>query len=142
LEIQGLFGSVDTDSEPEFFFVSCMNTVKLSVRLPERLRKRVKGQNLPRRRKVSRSLLSSEPTISPEKESGHDSRDEESGLVWRPVARSQLRSGFDDAAVLTFEEIDDVDIVYEELEGGRKRAKLAVCTRRDSVILGVLNCIM
>jgi hypothetical protein len=48
-------------------------------------------------------------------------------LKWRPVARSNIRTGFEDAAVLAFEEIDGVDVHYEEVEGGGRIAKLSVC---------------
>lgn len=45
-------------------------------------------------------------------------------LRWRPVPRAQLQSGLDDA-VLSFEEIDGVDVEFEEVEGGGRIAKFS-----------------
>lgn len=56
------------------------------------------------------------------------SEEEGDGLDWKPVGRGHLKTGLDDAAVLAFEEIDDVDVVFEQYEGGGKVAKLTVCS--------------
>lgn len=49
----------------------------------------------------------------------------EESLRWRPVPRAHLQSGLDDA-VLSFEEIDGVDVQFEEVEGGGRIAKFSV----------------
>lgn len=46
-------------------------------------------------------------------------------LRWRPVQRSHLQAGLDDA-VLSFDEIDGVDVEFEQLPDGGRIAKFSV----------------
>ena len=117
-----------------------MEAVKLSVKLPDRLQRRLKARKLQSSSKPSRPSLpvasSDNEESDKEKEefaskpesssSGARTQKDDGRLQWRPVQRSQIKSGLEDAAVLEFEEIDDVEVVYEEAAGGRKIAKLVV----------------
>lgn len=106
-----------------------METVKLKI--PKTLERELQRRRMKRTRRVKPPLPPSPTSASENSESEDDQK-----LLWRPVLRSQIRSGFDDAAVLAFEEIDDVNVVYEDLEGGGRVAKLAVlCSRSVSVLL-------
>jgi hypothetical protein len=100
-----------------------METVK--VKIPKSLELALQRRN---KRRLSRHT--EPPEASPGSNTGTQPEDDEDreNLPWRPVARSQLRSGFEDAAVLAFEEIDGVDVIYEEQEDGQRVAKLAVRT--------------
>lgn len=99
-----------------------METAK--VKIPKSLERALQRRN---KRRLSRH---SEPPEAPSNSDPSSPEDDEDrgNLPWRPVARSQLRSGLEEAAVLAFEEIDGVDVVYEEQHDGRRVAKLAVRT--------------
>ncbi|KAF8320485.1 DEAD-domain-containing protein [Clavulina sp. PMI_390] len=104
-----------------------METAK--IKIPKALERQLQ-------RRQARKSHSRVPPLPQAPDSDSDSDDGsasgETTFAWRPVARSQLRTGFDDAAVLAFEEIDDVDVVYEETEGGGKVAKLQPKRSRGS----------
>ena len=95
-----------------------------SLKLPARLQSKLEK----RKRRASSGKhqdLPSQEDVEDEDEDAVDS----SGLLWRPVPRSNINSGFEDAAVLQFEEIDDVDVQYEDVPGGGRVVKLVVrCT--------------
>lgn len=95
----------------------------VTAKFPKRLQRIIDQkhkQHLPRPSKLV-------PPIPVEASESSDSESEErDGLGWKPVGRSHLKTGFDDAAVLAFEELDGVDVVYEEQVGRGKVAKLTV----------------
>lgn len=97
------------------------------VKIPKTLEHALRRRN---KYRLSRHTEPVEVEASPYDNHDAQTGDSEDGerLPWRPVPRSRLRSGFEDASVLAFEEIDGVDVVYEEQEGGRRVAKLAVRT--------------
>lgn len=99
-----------------------MEAVKLKI--PKRLEAELQRR---RKRRLSRPALRVPPLLAKSaSESSDEASEDKEKLQWRPVPRSRLHTGFDDAAVLTFEEIDDVDVIYEDVEGGGRVAKLAV----------------
>lgn len=100
-----------------------METV--AAKFPKRLQRVLDAKNKRRTSRPSRPIPPL-PQESSESSSDESENEGEDGLGWRPVMRSHLKQGFDDAAVLAFEELDDVDVVYEEQEGGGKVAKLTV----------------
>ena len=103
-----------------------MQTAK--VRVPKGLERALKQRKA---RKEARLAVTKAPADQDEpssEDSGSESETEGSSIRWRPVNRSHM-TGFDDAAVLAFEEVEGVDVVYEEVEGGGRVAKLAVSVR-------------
>ena len=100
-----------------------METVKLSIPAG-----RLRPISRPRKRK---RLISTSPPQLHDEESPHpenlqnESSNESSASIagWRPVPRTNLLSAFQDAAVLSLEEIDGVEVQYETTELG-KTAKL------------------
>lgn len=94
-----------------------------TVKFPKRLQRVLQSKNKRRPQRLSDAEL-------PSADSGSDSNESDASesecLKWRAVPRAELRTGFDDAAVLAFEELDDVEVIYEEQEGGGRVVKLAV----------------
>lgn len=93
-----------------------------TVKLPKRLQKVLQPKDKRRPRRSSAAI----PPLVDDGSDSDESDTSDSGLKWRAVPRAELRTGFDDAAVLAFEELDDVEVIYEEQEGGGRVAKLAV----------------
>lgn len=99
-----------------------METV--SAKMPKRLQRILEAKN---KHRISRPSKPVPPIPRESSESSDGESEGEDGLGWKPVVRRHLKTGFDDAMVLAFEELDGVDVVYEEQEGGGKVARLAVC---------------
>jgi len=100
------------------------------VRVPKSLERALRHRD---KRRLSRHTepVKATPGSNHDSQAGHDEDGER--LPWRTVPRSQLRSGFDDTVVLSFEEIDGVEIIYEEQKDGRRIAKFAVRTLSGTV---------
>lgn len=96
-----------------------------TVKFPKRLQRVLQPKNKRRPQPQPPSLAAITP-VDDGSDSDESDTSESGGLKWRAVPRAELRTGFDDAAVLAFEELDDVEVIYEEQEGGGRVAKLAV----------------
>lgn len=147
VDLDKLVSDADVDFLSLFLLqldVCQMETVELTVKLPRRLEKVTGKRKAPYKTGLSRKPAKTVPDHSEDDSlvEGEGTRPTtESPTIshehfsWKPVQRSQIRAGLDDAAVLTLEEIDDVDVVYEEDANGRKIAKLVV----SSIFLWINN---
>jgi hypothetical protein len=100
-----------------------MESAKL--RVPKSLERALRHRN---KRRLSRHTEPVKTTPGSNHESQPGLDEDAEPLPWRTVPRSRVRSGFDDTVVLSFEEIDGVEVIYEEQKGGRRVAKFAVRT--------------
>src|SRR4051794_22049909 len=100
-----------------------------AVALPSKFTPRV----LKRKQKaIAGSSARKRPHTASVDELASDSDSEPNGLAWKPVARpagALLGSGLDeDGGLLMIEEIDGVDVEYQDAEGGGRIVKLKVST--------------